>query len=159
MLASTSGWRWRSPLSLLLASILIISSLLLAYRWRGHFDYVSSLSFQTAQPQQHTSDALAWLKDRGFTNRRHPIITIGDAKYIPALRHLRGRLDNWHYGNDLVVLCLDEECASDANFHGYHVLLDPDRATMEQVAEVKVCTFERCGNSLRLTFVLAHNQY
>jgi hypothetical protein len=53
------------------------------------------------------------------TSDRVPFITLGDRNYVQALRNFRERLDQWGYGLDLVVLCLDQYCADYNAFHGY----------------------------------------
>jgi len=88
--------------------------------------------------QEDPSDFVRWLQQSGITIGRHPIITIGDSNYLGALKNLRARLDQYGYGDDLVVLCLDDACAQETSYHGWRVALDPTRAVLQQVAEVKV---------------------
>lgn len=81
---------------------------------------------------------MIWLQQSGIRIGQHPIVTIGDSSYLGALKNLRARLDQYGYGDDLVVLCLDDACAQETSYHGWRVTLDPDRPVMHQVAEVKV---------------------
>ena len=82
-------------------------------------------------PLQTDSRFIDWLSAR-VPSDRVPFITIGDHQYVHALRNFRYRLDQWGYGQDLVVLCLDQLCTDARDFHGYPGYLG------ESVAFVKV---------------------
>jgi hypothetical protein len=79
-------------------------------------------------------------------------VTIADSKYIFPLHHLQKRLDKFGYGQDLVVLCLDDACAEDESFHGWAVHLDPAEQVMYQVASMKVSQ----DRILSLSFLLLY---
>jgi hypothetical protein len=79
-----------------------------------------------------------WLQSQGITSDRTPIVTIGDAKYLRALHSLQRRLQLWNRGQDLVVLCLDTECAQDSALDGYPYLMEDDQEVMHSIALIKV---------------------
>jgi hypothetical protein len=83
------------------------------------------------EPLKTNSRFISWLSARVPVDRV-PFITIGDCQYIHALRNFRDRLDQWGYGDDLVVICLDQCCADARDYHAYN------RYIGESVAFVKV---------------------
>lgn len=94
--------------------------------WQPHSSENSALT------SQHTdSRFISWLEDR-VPNDHVPFVTIGDCQYIHALRNFRHRLDEWGYGDDLVVICLDQCCADASDYHAY------TRYIGESVAYIKV---------------------
>jgi hypothetical protein len=84
------------------------------------------------KPLKTDSRFISWLSARVPVDRV-PFITIGDCKYIHALRNFRNRLEQWGYGDDLIVICLDHCCADARDYHAY------TRFIGESVAFVKVC--------------------
>ena len=82
-------------------------------------------------PLKTDSRFIAWLSAR-VPGDRVPFITIGDYQYVHALRNFRHRLDQWEYGQDLVVICLDRLCMDARGFHAYPGYIG------ESVAFVKV---------------------
>jgi hypothetical protein len=98
-------------------------------KWR-----LNPLSTQHKSPQKPLrteSHFIDWLSSR-VPNSRVPFISIGDSKYVHALRNFRDRLDQWGYGDDLVVICLDEGCGDARGFHAYSHYIG------ESVAFIKV---------------------
>lgn len=74
----------------------------------------------TASNRPHSSSQLIlWLESRGLTSDRTLFISIADAKYLSSLHNFRQRLDQWGYGENLVVMCLDQDCRDYDAFHGY----------------------------------------
>jgi len=93
-----------------------------------------SKAIQTGSPSkalQSDSHFISWLSARIPTDRI-PFITIGDGKYVHALRNFRHRLDQWGYGDDFVVICLDQCCADGRGYHAYPYFIG------ESVAFIKV---------------------
>jgi hypothetical protein len=82
-------------------------------------------------PLKPDSRFISWLSDR-VPNDHVPFVTIGDCQYIHALRNFRHRLDEWGYGDDLVVICLDQCCADASDYHAYTHYIG------ESVAYIKV---------------------
>lgn len=82
-------------------------------------------------PLKTESRFISWLTDRVPADHV-PFVTIGDCQYIHALRNFRHRLDEWGYGDDLVVICLDQCCADASDYHAY------TRYIGESVAYIKV---------------------
>lgn len=70
-----------------------------------------------------SSQLIFWLQSRGLTPSHSLFLSIADASYIAALRNFRQRLDQWGYGENLVVICLDEDCRACDTFHGYPGLI------------------------------------
>jgi hypothetical protein len=97
----------------------------------------STKAIQTASPSKALtplktdSRFISWLSARVPVDRV-PFITIGDCKYIHALRNFRDRLEHWGYGDDLIVICLDQCCVDARDYHAY------TRYIGESVAFVKV---------------------
>jgi hypothetical protein len=99
-----------------------------------------SKAIQTSSPSkvlQSDSHFISWLSDR-ISVDRVPFITIGDGKYVHALRNFRDRLDQWGYGDDFVVICLDECCADARGYHAYPYFIG------ESVAFIKVRFSDHC---------------
>lgn len=93
-------------------------------------------SYPLLKPIKTSSHFISWLSARIPANRI-PFITIGDYKYVHALRNFRDRLDTWGYGDDFVVICLDQGCADARGYHSY------TRFIGESVAYIKVgCIFQ-----------------
>jgi hypothetical protein len=88
-------------------------------------------SSKLLEPLKTDSRFVSWLSAR-IPVDRVPFITIGDCKYIHALRNFHDRLDQWGYRDDLVVICLDQCCADARDYHAY------TRYIGESVAFVKV---------------------
>jgi hypothetical protein len=89
------------------------------------------LPTKALEPLKSDSRFISWLSGRVPVDRV-PFITIGDCQYIHALRNFRNRLEQWGYGDDLVVICLDQCCADARDYHAY------TRYIGESVAFVKV---------------------
>ncbi|KAJ9607248.1 hypothetical protein H2200_008321 [Cladophialophora chaetospira] len=138
MLAGSTSSRLGRVALTSLTSFLILAFLHWTWTGRDASDLLDNIKSYTSSTKTPPSDFIAWLRQRGISHRRHPIITIGDSNYLPALHHLRHNLDKWKFGNDLVVLCLDQECADDKSLNGWYINLDPERKVMEQVAEAKL---------------------
>lgn len=84
-----------------------------------------------SKPSKSNSRFISWLSAR-IPNDHIPFITIGDGNYVHALRNFRDRLDQWGYGDDFVVICLDQNCADGRGYHAYPYFIG------ESVALVKV---------------------
>jgi hypothetical protein len=98
----------------------------------SHNDTSLALSPTKAlEPLKTDSRFISWLSARVPVDRV-PFVTIGDCKYIHALRNFHHRLDQWGYGDDLVVICLDQCCADARDYNAY------TRYIGESVAFVKV---------------------
>ncbi len=122
---------------------LTLYSILSHYQWNtpnkdAAPDHHTSDGFEAEAEASKNADFVDWLQGNGVTNDRHPVVTIADSKYVHSLHHLQRRLNKWGYGQDLVVLCLDDVCAEDEEFHGWAVHLDPSEQVMYQVASMKV---------------------
>jgi hypothetical protein len=83
------------------------------------------------EPFKSDARFISWLSARVPVGHV-PFITIGDCKYIHALRNFHHRLDQWGYGDDMVVICLDQCCVDARDYHAYHHYIG------ESVAFVKV---------------------
>jgi hypothetical protein len=81
---------------------------------------------------------ITWMESIGITSKQIPLITIADSKYTRALRNLKGRLDKWNRGSDLVVICLDLACAEEESFARYTGYTDSSGEPMKHVAMIKV---------------------
>lgn len=84
-----------------------------------------------SKPLASDSHFISWLSAR-IPVDHVPFITIGDGKYVHALRNFRDRLDQWGYGEDFVVICLDQCCSDARGYHAYPYFIG------ESVAFIKV---------------------
>ena len=94
----------------------------------------TSKAIQTGSPSktpESDSRFISWLSTR-VPAGHVPFVTVGDGKYVHALRNFRDRLDQWGYGEDFVVICLDQCCADARGFHAYPHFIG------ESVAHIKV---------------------
>ena len=99
-----------------------------------------SKAIQTSSPSktpESDSHFISWLSARVPVDHV-PFITIGDGKYVHALRNFRNRLDQWGYGEDFVVICLDQCCVDARGFHAYPYFIG------ESVAFIKVRYLDHC---------------
>jgi hypothetical protein len=99
-----------------------------------------SKAIQTILPSkapESGSHFISWLSTRVPVDHV-PFVTIGDGKYVHALRNFRDRLDQWGYGEDFVVICLDQCCADARGYHAYPHFIG------ESVAFIKVRYFDHC---------------
>lgn len=93
--------------------------------------YPKSIQSDLLKPIKTNSRFISWLSARVPVDRI-PFITIGDSKYVHALRNFRDRLGQWGYDDDFVVICLDQCCADARGFHAYPYFVG------ESIAFVKV---------------------
>jgi hypothetical protein len=138
MLFSNTGRHLKGHLIASFVALFLLSFILWALTTGGNLEQQPDAKLRSLLPDTKTPSFISWLKQHGISNKRIPIITIGDARYLTAIHHLKRRLDEWDYGGDFVVLCLDQACVGDESINGWPVLLDHTTDTMGQVAEKKV---------------------
>lgn len=138
-LGLTRTWRNRSGASRFLLTFVTLG-ILLAFSQTSFLrtgpsalrGWVPHNSKSSALRLLHTdSRFISWLETR-VPNHHVPFVTIGDCQYIHALRNFRHRLDEWGYGDDLVVICLDRCCTDASDYHAYTHYIG------ESVAYIKV---------------------
>lgn len=109
----------------------------LGYRTKSHRPDSPSKDSQDSQDSHKDSHFISWLSGRVPVGRV-PFITIGDCNYVHAHRNFRDRLDQWGYGEDFIVICLDQCCADARGFHAYRHFIG------DSVAFIKVRGSDYC---------------